>query len=62
MTWLWVLLAAVAVVALASLVWWSSGRARIGKVDPERRSLNQRTELDINRIQTMRNRDGAGPL
>ena len=61
MTWLWVV-AAVGVLALAALVWWSSGRARIGKIDPERRSASQRTELDYNRIQTMRNRDGMGTL
>ena len=62
MTWLWVAVAAVALVGLASLVWWSSGRARIGTIDPERQPASQRAELDYNRIQTMRNRDGMDPL
>jgi hypothetical protein len=61
-TWLWVVAAIVGAAALASLVWWSSGRARIGTFDPGRRSASQRAELDENRTRTMRNRDGLGPL
>jgi hypothetical protein len=61
-TLLWVVVAAVALVGMTSLTWWSSGRARIGKIDPTRRPAHQRAELDYNRIQTMRNRDGMGPL
>jgi hypothetical protein len=61
-TWLWVVVAAVALAGLASLVWWSSGRARIGTFDPGRRTADQRAELDHNRTRTMRNRDGGGGL
>jgi hypothetical protein len=54
--------AVVGALGVGSVVWWSSGRARIGTFDPRRRTAGQRAELDLNRIQTMRNRDGMGPL
>ena len=61
-TWLVIPIVVVVAIAVLALVWWWSGRARIGRVDLDRRSPQQRTELDINRIQTMRTRDGMGPL
>lgn len=61
-TWLVIPIVVVVAIAVLALVWWWSGRARIGRVDLDRRSPQERTELDINRIQTMRTRDGMGPL
>jgi hypothetical protein len=60
--WLWIVVVVVAASGLFALVWWSSGRARPGSVDLDRRSAQERYELDVNRIQTMRTRDGMGPM
>jgi hypothetical protein len=60
--WMWIAVAAVAAIGVLALVWWTSGRARVGQVDPSRRSPQQRMEIDVNRVQTMRTRDGMGPL
>jgi len=43
--------------AVVSFLWWSAGRARLDRLDPDRRSAGERFEIDVNRIRTMRNRD-----
>jgi hypothetical protein len=59
-TWLVVTLVAVAAAGLFALVWWISGRSR--SISLDRGTAEQRFAADSNRIATMRNRDGMGPL
>ena len=61
-TWLVLTLVVVAAVAGFAVIWWSSGRARTGSGSLDARSAEERYQLDANRIATMRNRDGMGPL
>jgi len=57
--WFWVAVAVAAGVAISSLVWWSSGRARMrtprqgGLLTPE-----ERARLDLDTIDTSLNRHG----
>jgi hypothetical protein len=58
--WLWVPLVVVAVIGTATLVWWSSGRSRAGRIDTQQLTQEQRAAFDANRIATSRNRDNFG--
>jgi hypothetical protein len=58
--WLWVPLVVMALIGIAALVWWSSGRSRTRGIDTEHLTQEQRARLDANRIATTRNRDGLG--
>jgi hypothetical protein len=51
-----------AVLGLAALVWWSSGRSRLDKADPHLRSASERFETDANRMRTMTNRNSPGSM
>ena len=61
-TWLVISIAVAVGGALLLWLWQSSGRSRLDRIDPNLRSARERFETDANRIRTMRNRDGMGPL